>query len=437
MINNPSSNSSRTSSTGGYSKVLAIFNKQTGNLGPMFRSWSAQVILKDKESYEQSLLELDSTDYETHAGCDLSALLMPFCSSAGSGSMPSFHVSAKDAPTTAESSDPSGVPIKNYKILPFKWEKNNNTIVYDRSLSPSGDSLGYVVSDTLYRGDVNRYRDPSNIRSLGFRFPMMGVGWGYTTAGQPFPSGNSKTKFKGELSDGTQVNPCDYVAAPVDFRYNIRKNIWTIPVGFWAEITGLASGTSLAAGDVSGMIYYSWREKKPNASGIMVPLDSSEEGQSGRKGSIPALEVNRNGMVPSGTNVWIYPSDRTDLVNFQFNGEQNAWVKIISYTDVPDRPNVWQYSFVEQSLGRLNQWSDKIGGYSTSRYGFYAYNSVEANNSDSGVQGNSINVSTLPAPFSISPIIGNPVLKAQIIPNCSGMPEFIVSYENAVVGDCT
>lgn len=310
---------SAQTTNGGYSKILAIFNKQQGNNGPTSRAHSTQIILKDTLSYEQALAQVDKPLYQTHAGTDLSSIFMPFCSLAGSGEMPSFHKSAIDHPTGTDPTQPSGSPIKNYKILPFKWEKTNNTIVYDRALSPSGDSLGYTVSDTEYRGDVDRYRDPSYIRSIGFRLPMMGVGWGYTTGGQPFPSGTTKGKFKGDFTDGTQVNPCDYIAAPIDFRYDPTRNVFTCAAGFWGEITGLENGTGTDFGNVSGVAYYSWREKKFNASGTLINVDSSEEGQHGKKGEIPALEVNRNRAVPSGTNVWITPSNRTDLIAFSYS----------------------------------------------------------------------------------------------------------------------
>ena len=63
------------------------------------------------------------------------------------------------------------------------------------------------------------------------------------------------------------------------------------------------------------------------------------------------------------------------------------------------------------------------------------YNSMEANNDNSGVQGNGVNVSTLPAGFSIQPLATDtvvPIWVAGFYPNWNG----IVSAPNAVDGVC-
>jgi hypothetical protein len=118
------------------------------------------------------------------------------------------------------------------------------------------------------------------------------------------------------------------------------------------------------------------------------------------------------------------------------SGTGPTWIKITSYATITDRDNAWRYSWTEQELVHNGIWQDKSGGRSSATDG-YAYNSVEANNSASGMQGNSIDIDSLPGTITIQPVQGEPVVQAWPIVNCDGVTEWLFSYENAVGGSCS
>lgn len=112
-------------------------------------------------------------------------------------------------------------------------------------------------------------------------------------------------------------------------------------------------------------------------------------------------------------------------------GGAMIWVKITGATLISGAANRWEYTWVEQVPGSAGAWSDKEGGLTSADSEIPGYNSVEANNSASGVQGNGIDVDTLSAGFSIQPIRGNPVVKGTFING-----QLIFSQVNAVDGEC-
>lgn len=73
-------------------------------------------------------------------------------------------------------------------------------------------------------------------KGIGLRGPAILTGWGYDLVGNPFPSGNTSTEnaFAGTIEEsgitvrsGHSVNPKDYVSAPIDFRYDQFRNVYT------------------------------------------------------------------------------------------------------------------------------------------------------------------------------------------------------------------
>jgi len=142
---------------------------------------------------------------------------------------------------------------------------------------------------------------------------------------------------------------------------------------------------------------------------------------------------------------------------------QNAgfWAQITGYTAIGSegsggaQSNTWSYSWEQVTYVQQGTWKITPGGNSSSGgsgsgsgSGGLAYNAREANNSPSGVQGNSINVSNLGPGQNILPVQGNPVVWTRQVTTCalsgsgsgSGEPagntEYIFEYENAV-GPCT
>lgn len=149
----------------------------------------------------------------------------------------------------------------------------------------------------------------------------MGVGVGYATDGTPFPSGapasGGNATFKGGFTSAWQVDPKDYVAAPFDFRYDKRRNVWTMgQEGFWAEITDV-DVLALPNLPPNGLLvpYYSWIERDLHPSGYMVAMTGARSGTNSR---LPAHEVNYNINVASGTHVWMILHPDGDRYSFFF-----------------------------------------------------------------------------------------------------------------------
>jgi hypothetical protein len=214
-----------------YDKLISFTQRHDDNRTLLSKIHRVSVSLVDGNNYNDVLNNTPSGSYDQLAGCDLSNIFMPFETSLGPPSgIPSF---AKNADVRA-----SGIESQVHlaDILPFRWDKNQTSFIQDRWKAPSGDSMNSMVSsDHLYGNDGERYRDVSNIRTVGLRLPAMGIGWGYTLDGKPFPSGlaneGGATKFKGGFKAGFEVDPADYVAAPIDLRYDTKRNVWTCTGG--------------------------------------------------------------------------------------------------------------------------------------------------------------------------------------------------------------
>jgi len=210
-----------------YDKLLSIFYPNASDQSILGRTNRYHIGLKTSVSYENTLATASSGDFPKMAGCDLSTIFAPFQTAIlASGGLPCFHANVTSSGSAVVT---SGSQINFYDLLPFRWVPQDTGYLYDRSQVPrgSGDGLGHIISSNKYYGDINRYRNISNIRSVGMRLPMMCVGWGYSLEGYCIPSGNTVNKFKGEHDHGYNVDPNDYVAAPMDLRYDKDRHVWT------------------------------------------------------------------------------------------------------------------------------------------------------------------------------------------------------------------
>jgi hypothetical protein len=195
-------------------------------------------------------------------------------------------------------------------LLPFQWEPWSSGYVIDRYFDPSGDANTSVISSDSYYKSSDRFRDPSDIRSIGIRLPLMGVGWGYTHENDPYPSGSIERRFAGNVTQGHTVDPSEYIAAPIDLRYDKDRNVWSSPrEGFWAEIlVGSGQGP------------YTWRQRVPRTGGSFsipshgpfwlntFPVIGSLSGYGNPFGTVvyPAYCAARNvSTIPSGTMVYM------------------------------------------------------------------------------------------------------------------------------------
>lgn len=321
---------SDSAGAGGYDKIIAIFNKSQ-DISAYNRANKAKVMFKSSESFERMLEETPSGIYKSTAGSDVSNIFYPFETFYGSGNkLPGFHPNASGVWTPSGNNSSVVVNINN--LLPFRYDATQSGYLYYLpEVHTSGDAMRGMVSAERYYGNPENYRDISNIRSIGLRMPMVAVGWGYTTDGVPVPNQSGllgsenpslieyiEQRFKGGFTNGYEVNPDDYVAAPIDLRYDPQKHVWTGPKGFWAEITGSSgvyvTGNGISIGDGSGIITaYSWKEQVMGDVGILA---TPTRYRYGTYTKYPAFEVNNVSTVASGTKVFLQVKEREDRYSF-------------------------------------------------------------------------------------------------------------------------
>lgn len=224
-----------SSSKYSYDKILAIYNPQGVGSGVAVKSARISMSIKDTTAFQDTLSTLDPNTYMRAAATDISNIFMPFETIRGNISgLPGF---SDNTPT--HDNLPSG-QANFHEFLPMSWDQKASGTVCDRWFAPSGDALNGFISSSGYYGDTDRYRNNFDMRGIGMRLPMMGVGWGYTSDGnRPFPSGSKPDSngtdgypsgtmfFKGNYTKGWMVDPNDYVAAPIDFHYDVTRNVWT------------------------------------------------------------------------------------------------------------------------------------------------------------------------------------------------------------------
>jgi hypothetical protein len=112
------------------------------------------------------------------------------------------------------------------------------------------------------------------------------------------------------------------------------------------------------------------------------------------------------------------------------------WIEITGSEPIAGANNRYTYGWEIRVPNRHGTFKAPAEPETSGTTGVPAYNTVEANNSGSGVQGNSADLDVLPVGVSIKPVSGHPVVKAYPIVNCDGDPEMVFSYENALTDIC-
>jgi len=97
----------------------------------------------------------------------------------------------------------------------------------------------------------------------------------------------------------------------------------------------------------------------------------------------------------------------------------------------PLLPNRWAYSAVEQVPEKQGRYKDKLGGWSGT-----AYNTVEANNAETGIQGSGDDVADFPQGVDLQPLGAGAVVPAWRVINCEGNEEVHFAAPNNPGGSC-
>jgi hypothetical protein len=109
------------------------------------------------------------------------------------------------------------------------------------------------------------------------------------------------------------------------------------------------------------------------------------------------------------------------------------WVRIASSEAVTDQPNHYVYTGYRQIPYTPGLWQDDPDNTDPVTP---IYNSMEANNSDTGVQGNGTDLADYPDGTVIPPLRGNPVTWCRPGVDCYGATEYWVDRPNAAPVTC-
>jgi len=103
---------------------------------------------------------------------------------------------------------------------------------------------------------------------------------------------------------------------------------------------------------------------------------------------------------------------------------------------IPFSPNKWTYIWGEAGLTANSTWFIKDPARNSSTHGV-ARNRYEIPNSDTGVQGNGVNVDNLVGTFALQPIAAGIVVRLELVPLADQSTiEAWISEPNGVDGQC-
>lgn len=109
------------------------------------------------------------------------------------------------------------------------------------------------------------------------------------------------------------------------------------------------------------------------------------------------------------------------------------WGALSSPTAIPSTSNRWSYSFAEQEYQSAGTFAAKTGGKTGT-----CYNTMEANNAATGVQGSGDDVDNLDAGVAMQPMGVGAVVWISPVRNCDdGSTEYVFEDPNNPGGDCS
>jgi len=165
-----------------------------------------------------------------------------------------------------------------------------------------------------------------------------------------------------------------------------------------------------------------------------LQIDNDDDTTAGiADGDATKLKAGRDG---TATILWKQDTDGSDGTRWAIlqlgssAGARFFYAKLTGHARIDD--NRWSYSFTEQSYLTTGKWKDTPLGISGT-----AYNTIEANGSVDGVQGNGVNASNLPTGVDIQPIGIGAVMRIDIVTDCdTGDDAYVFQAVNQVDGAC-
>lgn len=114
------------------------------------------------------------------------------------------------------------------------------------------------------------------------------------------------------------------------------------------------------------------------------------------------------------------------------SGEGGVWAKITGHTEIST--NRWSYNLLKQDLKLLGTFADD-----PAMTAYVGYNTIEANNDGSGIEGSGDDVSTLPAlgdDVELQPIGVGAVVRLRQYVDCDGLYQWLFTVPNNIGGTC-
>ncbi len=174
----------------------------------------------------------DDTDKKTHT---VGSNTLPHQASQVSSAKPSKHKktasSSKNATLRGFSTNPSGQFATDFPR--FIEPGDDATTPTVRDLNPFKAGHDMLVTHGGSYKDISKTKeedgyDENNVRPLGIRFPIVGVGWGYDSDDNPVPNKSETypSQPSDEFADNYLNDTKQWKAGPVDMRWNEDRGVW-------------------------------------------------------------------------------------------------------------------------------------------------------------------------------------------------------------------
>jgi len=232
--------------------------------------------------------------------------------------------------------------------------------------------------------------------------------------------------------------------ARITARSAVGTNRWQYS---WTEVYAVGlSGTDIVFDDVTGGAAsathgyaYNLHEINNDGSGVEgngVNVDNLPAELSYQPVAIGDV-VEIIGQFGDGSdNYWLFYGENA------IDGEQTApegigetWIEITGATEISEGTNRWGYDWNEVEPSGVGTFQDRPSGRDSTGDGL-AYNTAEINNGPTGVQGNGVDVDTLPAGFSVQPVTVGWIGRAIGPYDDEGTAYWLFTSENGVDGEC-
>jgi len=208
----------------GHNAILGMVIPSGNNTKMVNKTNRVAVSFKDRNSIQELLSSTAMQKYVNIGTAPLEFIFIPF----QIGSAPSSVL-----PMIESGIAPSDSDIVYSDLLPFEFRPGHDEEFYNL-ITDEGDDHDYFTglnSGQYPSGSIYQYRNYQDVRGVGLRLPLILAGWGYDLDGVPVPSGTSTDLFKGDYPSGYQVDPSNYVAAPLDVRYDRDRGVWAATGG--------------------------------------------------------------------------------------------------------------------------------------------------------------------------------------------------------------